>query len=244
MGRNIIATEPADFNWLATETVWDRDPALYRTVSRAAAQIRWHSINTHPSATAGRMLALDYLNSGLIAATGTCERTLWLSRAKPHRTKPVPFTLTGIREITAEGTRALLLLTDDRDTVPIALAEQYLPRPDAGFPCAAAHNRCPGRDSEGQPCPCPCGCRWPDRLTVYRHLVVGDEATDPAWQWPFTVTASPESDEHGGLSVEVRGDDEQVSEFVFRAPTEPVIIHNAWCPGRTTPQAAGPKSPA
>ncbi|MCH7229896.1 hypothetical protein L0U85_03340 [Glycomyces sp. L485] len=245
MRHDIIATEPAGFNWLATDTVWDRDPALYRTVSRAAAQIRWHSTTVRPSAAASRrMLALNYLGSGLIAATGAAEPTLWLSRAKPYRTKPVPFTLTGIREITAEGVRALLLLTDDRGTVPIALSEQRLPGPGAESPCVAAHNRCPGRDCDDRPCPCSCGCHWPDRLTVYRHLVVGDEATDPAWQWPFTVTADPEPDEHGGLSVEVCGDDEQVSELVFRGPTEPVIVHNSWRPDRNARETAGPEPPA
>lgn len=244
MGYDIIATDPAGFNWLATETIWDHNQALYRTVSHAAAQIRWHSINNRLGATAGRMLAFNYLDSGLIAATGACERTLWLGRAGPYRTNPVPFTLTGIREITAEGVRALLLLTDDRGTVPIALAEQHLPGPDAESLCALAHDRCPGRDGDGRPCPCPCGCRWPDRLTAYRHLVCGDTATDPAWQWPFTVTADPEMDEHGGLSVEVCGDDEQISELVFRGPTEPVIIHNAWRPARNTREDAGPEPPA
>jgi hypothetical protein len=233
MERDIIASEPEGCNWLATGTVWDRDRALYSTVSRAAAQIRWRSVTERPSAAAsGRMLALDFFESSLIAATGAAEPTLWLPRAKPYRTKPVPFTLTGIREITAAGTRVLLLLTDDRATVPIALVEQRLPAPDTQSPCAAAHDRCPGRDGEGRACPCSCGCRWPDRLTVYRHLIVGDEATDPAWQWPFTLTRAPETDEHGNLALETHGRDEHAPDLLCRGPDEPVIVHNAWRPNR------------
>lgn len=236
MRHDIIATEPAGFNWLATGTVWDRDLALYRTVSHAANQIRWHSINTRPSTAASRrMLALDHLSSGLIAATGAAEATLWLRRAKPYRAKPIPFTLTGIREITAEGVRALLLLTDDRGTVPIALVERHPNAIGAESPCAGAHDRCPGVDSDGRTCPCACGCRWPDRLTVYRNLACGDEATDPAWQWPFTVTSAPEADEHGSLALEVQGRDEHVSDLLCRGPDEPVIVHNAWRPDRPSP---------
>jgi hypothetical protein len=229
MERDIIATEPVGFNWLDTDTVWDGDPRVYRTVAAAAAQIRWHSVTECPSAAASRCsLALDLFESGLIAATGASEPTLWLPRAKPYRTKPVPFTLTGIKEVTAAGTRALLLLTDDRGTVPIGLVEQRLPVPDMQSPCAAAHDRCPGRDSEGRACPCRC-----DRLTVYRNLVVGDETTDPAWQWPFTVTSAPEPDEHGYLALEVQGRDERSTDLLCRGPDEPVIVHNAWRPNRT-----------
>lgn len=246
MNYDIAATESTDYHWLTTETVWDLDPALYDQIARAAADYRWSGVTHMPAAAAlARTFAVDYLDTGLIAATGTSARTLWISKAKPYRTKPFPHVLTGIREITAEGTRTLLVLTGSNHPVPIAVCERALLGPPAETPCAAsAHHHCPGHDDNGRTCRCPCGCRRPDRLTVYRHLVIGDEATDLAWQWPFTVTADPESDEHGGLSVEVRGDDEQVSELAFRGPTEPVIIHNAWRPTRNPRETAGPEPPA
>ncbi|MEU5871937.1 hypothetical protein AB0A73_10290 [Glycomyces sp. NPDC047369] len=232
MPIDIIATELTRFNWLATGTVWDRDPALYDQVSRAAAQMPWHSIVNDPAGAAGRAHGLDYLSSGLIAATGASERTLWLSRAKSVRTKPVPFTLTGIREITAEGTRSLLVLTDDRDRTPIALMERHLIAPDTGTACADAHDRCPGKNADGGFCPCKCGCRWPERLTVYQHLAEGDEAFDPAWRWPFTVTGPSEEAEHGTLSFDVHGRDEPAPDLLCREPGELVVVYNTWRPGR------------
>jgi hypothetical protein len=241
MEHDIIATEPDGFNWLATGTIWDRNPKVYRAVATAAAQIRWHSVTERTNAAASRrLLALDFFESGLIAATGASEPTLWLPRAKPYRTKPVPFTLTGIREVTAAGTRALLLLTDDRGTVPIALTERPFDASDADSPYNAGHDHCFGRDADGRTCPCRCGYRWPDRLTVYQRLVVGDEATDPAWQWSFTVTGAPEETEHGNLALEVQGRDERAPDLLCRGPDEPVIVHNAWRPDRTGATASEP----
>jgi hypothetical protein len=235
MHIDIIATELTRFNWLATGTIWDRDPALYDQISRAAVRMPWHSVTSGPNAAAHRAHWLDYLTSGLLAATGASESTLWLSRAKPYATKAVPFTLTGIREITAEGTRALLMLTDDHGTIPIAVTERHFLAPDSETPCADAHDRCPGKDAEGRPCPCRCGCRWPERLTTYGRLAIGDDAYDPAWRWPFTVTGPPGQTEHGSLALDVQGRDEHASDLLCREPNELVIVHNAWRPDRPAP---------
>jgi hypothetical protein len=227
---DITATERTAFHWLATDTVWDLDPVLYDTIARTAIQMRWASVTSRPTAAAAhRSPALDYLDTGFITATGAAEQTVWASRAKRHRTKPVPHTLTGVREITVEGTRSLLLLTGSDTSVPVAVWEQTLLGPAVDSPCAAeAHRYCDGRDQDGRACGCRCGCRWPDRLTDYQHLTVGDAATDPAWSWAFTVTGAAEPQDTGNLALEVRGADEQSAELLYRPPSEPVIVHNAW----------------
>lgn len=100
-----------------------------------------------------------------------------------------------------------------------------------------AHRYCLGRDADSRACRCRCGCRWPDRLTVYRHLAAGDEATDPAWNWRFTATAAPEVQKTGNLAVTALGAEEQTPELVFRGTNEPVIVHNAWRTDRRNPDA-------
>ncbi|THV35719.1 hypothetical protein [Glycomyces buryatensis] len=238
------ATEHSTFHWLTTESIWDADPDVYDMIARAAREIHWASVTHRPTAAAVHCeLVFDYLTTGLIAATGAAERTVWIGKASRSRTKPIPHTLTGVREITDEGTRALLLLTGAEQPVPVAVWEQALLGPAVDTSCAAAaHRYCHGRDDQGRACGCRCGCRWPDRLAAYQGLAAGDEATDPALTWSFTVTSSPQLQKTGSLALEVQGADEPCAELFYRQPTEPVIVHNAWRLSRTDEATEPPSS--
>ena len=237
MDHPITATEHSVFHWLTTDSVWDRDPGVYDMVARTARHMRWLSVTANPIlAAAWRAPALDYLDTHLVAATGAAERTLWISEAKRYRTKPSPHALAGVRETTAEGTRSLLVLTGTETPVPVAVWEQALLGPAVATPCAAgAHRHCSGQYPSGNACGCRCGCGWPDRITAYRHLAVGDKATDPAWNWSFTVTSAPELDDTGTVALNAYGLEEQSADLLCRAPGAPVIVHNAWRPGRSEP---------